>query len=689
MTLAEALQLGVQQHQAGNLQQAEQIYQAILQADPQQAEALHLLGLVAFQVGHPEMACTYLTQALRFRPDFAVAHNSLGVVLKSQGKLAEAEACYQQALRLNPDYAEAHYNLGNVWQGQGKPAEAVACYQQALRLRPDYAEAHNNLGNALKEQGQPAEAAACYQQALRLKPDYAEAHNNLGNALKEQGQPAEAVACYRQALRLKPDYAEAHNNLGNILKEQGRLAEAAACYQQALRLKPSYAAAHNNLGVVLMSQGRLEEAAACSQQALRLKPDYAEAHSNFLLTLHYRAGVTLQELARAHAEFDRRYAAPLCGAWRPHANDRDPDRRLLLGFLSPDFGRHPVGYFLIRALEHLDPRHCAVVCYSNRSSQDDLTGRFRAAASAWRDVAGWNDERLAEQVRTDRVDLLVDLAGHTAQNRLLVFARKPAPVQVTWLGYEGTTGLAAMDYLLADRHVVPPGAEAHYREDVLRLPDDYVCFEPPEFAPPVGPLPAREPGAVTLGSFNNPAKLTAEVVAVWAEVLARLPRARLVLKYMGLEDPAVARRLIERFAGHGVGPGRVECRGWSPHAVMLAEYNGIDLALDPFPFNGGATTCEALWMGVPIVTCPGETFAGRHSLTHLSNLGLTETIARDLDEYVGLAVSLAEDLPRLAGLRARLRGQMAGSPLCDGTRFAANLTQVLRGVWRRWAARGT
>jgi predicted O-linked N-acetylglucosamine transferase (SPINDLY family) len=357
---------------------------------------------------------------------------------------------------------------------------------------------------------------------------------------------------------------------------------------------------------------------------------------------------------------------------------------LRLGLVSADLGRHPVGYFLLRAVEHLDPHQAAVVCYSNRVHHDDLTARFRATASAWHEVAGWSDERLAEQIRADHIDLLFDLAGHTFRNRLLVFARKPAPVQLSWLGYVGTTGLAATDYLLADRYHVPPAAEPHYRERVLRLPNGYACYEPPAYAPPVGPLPAQQPGAVTFGCFNNPAKLNAEVIAVWARLLARLPRARLVLKYKGLDDPAMARRLTERFASHRVGPGRVECRGQSPHTELLAAYHGIDVALDPFPYSGGLTTCEALWMGVPVLTCPGETFAGRHSLSHLSNVGLTETVVRDHDEYVELGVALAHDLPRLADLRARLRGQMAASPLCDGPRFAAHLMQVLRKAWQQW-----
>ncbi len=489
-----------------------------------------------------------------------------------------------------------------------------------------------------------------------------------------------------------------HNNLGSALQDQGNLEEAVACYQRALALKPDYAEAHNNLGNALKDQGRPDEAIACYRRAQELKPDYAVAGSNLLFALQYCAGITPAALAEAHAEYDRRHAAPLrsreqgagggrgtraagrgAGGGEQHAGH---DGRLRLGFVSADLGRHPVGYFLVRVLENLSRQEHETICYSDRIGKDDLTYRLRAASTQWRDVIGMNDQQLTEQIRADRIDILFDLAGHTAHNRLLVFARKPAPIQVTWAGYVGTTGLTAMDYLLADRYEVPPGAERHYRERVLRMPDGYVCYDPPAYAAPVTPLPALERGQVTFGCFNNPAKITPQAVEVWARILRRLPGARLVFKFKGWNDRGVARRFGEMFAAHGIGPGRLEFLGYSPHVELLAEYGRIDLALDPFPYNGGLTTCEALWMGVPVVTCPGATFASRHSLSHLSSVGLTETVARNLDEYVELAVSLAGDLPRLAALRAGLRQRMAASPLCDGKRFATNLAAILYDVWK-------
>jgi predicted O-linked N-acetylglucosamine transferase (SPINDLY family) len=342
-----------------------------------------------------------------------------------------------------------------------------------------------------------------------------------------------------------------------------------------------------------------------------------------------------------------------------------------------------VGLLLLGARENLDRETMEAFCYSNRMAEDDITARFQRLAT-WRPASRLSDDELAEQIRADRIDILFDLAGHTGGNRLLVFARRPAPIQITWIGYVGTTGLEAMDFILADRYQIPEEADRYYVERVLRMPHGYVCFDPPDDAPSVEPLPAKAAGHATFACFNNPAKITPQVVACWSRILRRLPEARMILKYRGLDDERTQTHYRALFARHGIAGDRLEFVGWSPHAELLACYHRVDVALDPFPYNGGLTTCEALWMGVPVVTCPGETFASRHSLSHLSNVGLTETIARDLDEYVELAVGLAEDLPRLSGIRGGLRERMARSPLCDGPRFARDLMSLLRQVWREW-----
>jgi predicted O-linked N-acetylglucosamine transferase (SPINDLY family) len=709
--------LGAACQALGKLDEAAAHLRQAVRLRPDHVEAHNHLGVALAQQGKLDEAIANFEQALRLRPDFiearnnlrkalldsgrskssavapqaitldvgaAVAHSNRGAALAQQGKLDEAVACYRQALALRPDYAEAHNNLGAALRQQGKLDEAVASFRRAVELKPDYAGAHSNLGVALSEQGQPDEAVACYQRALALRPDFAGVYNNLGLTLQSQGKLDEAVACHRRALELEPDDAQWHNNLGLAWHAQGRLGEALACYRRALELKPDHARACNNLANAIKGQGHPDEAAAWYRRALASDPNSAALHSNYLYCEQYRPGVTPARLAASHAEWDQRHARPLRAAWKPHLNRRDPQRPLRLGFVSPYFHRHPVGHFFVRVLAALDPQQCETICYAHLLRRDELTERIQAAAGGWREVQGLADETLAEQIRAEGIDILFDLAGHTEKNRLLLFARKPAPVQITWISYEGTTGLTAMDYILADRHLIPEGAEEHYCERVLRLPEVYVCYDPPAAAPEVGPLPAWNEGRVTFGSFNNLAKINPQVVAVWADILRRLPGARLVLKYRGLNDPGTRRHYTELFAAQGIEPSRLELLSWSAYAEMLAQYNQIDIALDPFPFAGGLTTCQALWMGVPVITCPGATFAARHSLSFLASVGLTETIARDLSHYVELAVELSSDLPRLAACRAELRGRLAQSPLCDGPRLARHLMKILRAVWRQW-----
>lgn len=719
-TPAELFALARQCLQTGDLRQAESCCRQVLQMDPGHADALHLLGGLAYQSGHFAAAAELVDQAiargqpnaawradmglilqalgrigdaaahyqeaLRLRPDFAEAHASMGHVLTQLGRLDDAVRHCREAVRLRPDLPAGHNNLGNALLRLDRTDQAAACYERTLQLRPDLAEAHNNLGLVRQQLGKPEDAAVCYRRAIQLRPDYADAHYNLGNVLKVQGNADAAVASYREALRIRPAYGEALNNLGSLFKDHGRLADAIANFRQALLSLPDSAEVYSNLGAALVEQGEVDAAMDCYRRALQLRPDLAGVHSNYLLTRHYQPGMTPRELSDAHAEYERRHAAPLRATWRPHENTREPDRRLRLGFVSPDLRRHAISNFVISFLENLDRGQAEAICYNDWPTPDNVTARFRAAAADWRDVFGWTDERLAQQIRDDQIDILFDLAGHTAHNRLLVFARKPAPIQVTWCGYSDTTGLTAIDYILADRYLIPPDAERYYSERPLLMPEGFLCYTLPAEAPPVSPLPALQRGYVTFGSFNNPAKIGPPVVAVWAVILKRLPNARIVLQYRVMDDPAVSGRMAKLFTGHGIDPGRVELRGRAPD--LLAQYHDVDIALDPFPYTGCTTTAEALWMGVPVVTLPGEAFISRHSLSHLSNVGLTQLIADSPADYVERAVRLAGDLPRLAEVRAGLRERVATSSLGDGRRFAENLLRLLRTAWREWVTRG-
>ena len=669
----------------GKLDEAVACNRRALELRPDFAEAHNNLGNVAKDRGNLEEALACYRRALELKPDFAQAHYNLGGVFKDRGNLEESLACYRRALELKPDFAQAHNNLGNVAKDQGKLDQALACYRRALELKSDFAQAHNNLGTVAKDQGKLDEALACYRRALELQPDYVEAQNNLGNVLKNQGKLDEALACYRRALELQPDYAQAHFNLGVALNEQGNLDEAIACYHRALELQPDFAAAQNNLGGAFKDQGRLDEAIACYRRALELKPDYADAHSNLVYAQLFCPDCDAETLYQEHRHWNRQHAEPLGRFIQPHANDSNPHRRLRIGYLSPDFRNHTVGLFLLPPLESHDHGSFEVFCYASVRVPDALTDLLRARADVWRDVLRLSDEQVAQTIRQDRVDILVDLTMHTANNRLLVFARKPAPVQVTYLAYCGATGLSTMDYRLTDPYLDPPGQDERFcSEQAVRLPETYWCYRPPTGSPPVNALPALEAGHVSFGSLNNFCKVSPPVLAAWSRLLQAVPGSSLLLHARaGSHRDRVRSFLVQQ----GISAERLAFVDFLPTADYFGVYQQIDVALDPFPFAGGTTTCDALWMGVPVVSLAGRTAVGRGGLSILSNVGLADLVARDSEQYVRIAAGLASDLPRLSQLRAALRGRMQDCPLMDAPRFARNVEAAYREVWQRWCAK--
>ena len=597
------------------------------------------------------------------------------------GRLAEAEQLYTRILAAAPGHADCRHFLGVLALQTGRTELAVRLIGDALAADGRDPARHNTLGNALHGLGRLDEAAASYRLALALKPDYAGARYNLANVLQARGRPEEALEHFEQALALEPGRAELHNNLGVALLELGRFTEAVARFERALALAPDHAEACNNLGKGCQELGRMAEAVAHYRRALALRPDYAEAHSNLLMTLAYLPDCPAGQLLAEHREYGRRRLHPA----PPHANPHDPERRLRVGYVSGDFRHHVVGFFIEPVLAAHDPAAVSVHCYSETQRPDAVTARLKGLAEGWRDTAGLGDEAMAAQLRADGIDILVDLAGHSAFNRLPVFARKPAPVQVTYLGYPGTTGVAAIDYRLVDPVSDPEGvADAQASEALVRLTDGFLCYRPP---PGASPEPARSPGPLTFGSFNNLNKLSPPVLALWAALLRRLPEARLLLKSRQLADPLVARALRAVFETHGVAGERLELRAWTagPEA-HLESYRRLDVALDPLPYTGTTTSCEALWMGVPVVTLAGDRHAARMGASLLTRLGLGDLIAADEAEYLELAAALAADAPRRARLRAELRPRMAASPLCDAPALARRLETAYRVMWRRWCA---
>ena len=684
----------IQHHQAGRLAEAEVGYRDVLAAQPDHADAAFNLGVVLRQLGKIEDAIAAYAQALRIKPDYPESHYNLGNALMARDKVDEAIAAYTQALRIRPDHAQAAANLGIAYSNrgvalmeEGRVDEAAAALGQALALKPDHAEAHYNLGNLRKLQARLDDAVTAYAQALRINPKLIEAHSNLGNTLAELGRYDEALAAHRAAIAIKPDAAEVHYNLGNALKEQSRLGDAASAYRHAIGLNPNYADAYANLGIVLMEQGRLDEAAAVYAQATALKPDDAVAFSNRLVSLNYDDRQVPERLFAAHREWDER-SGPPAPRPRAYANDRVPGRRLKIGYVSPDLRAHSVAYFLTPLLENHSKQAVEVYCYAGVLRSDAVTAHLSRLSDHWCSTVAMADDALAERICADGIDILVDLAGHTAHNRLRVFARKPAPVQATWLGYPNTTGLSAIDYRLVDDVTDPSGpSDALASEMLLRLPGGMHCYAGPKDASKPVPPPCLKSGAVTFGSFNNPAKISPATLDVWARLLTQIPGARLLLKGKPFADEAARNYLLAHLGERGVAAERVQLVAWLPNTTShLALYEQIDIALDPFPYNGTTTTCEALWMGVPVVTLRGERHAARVGASLLGQAGLAELIAGSAEDYVAIASSLAADPERLASLRSSLRRRVMASPLCDGKRFACNMEATYRTMWQRWCA---
>jgi predicted O-linked N-acetylglucosamine transferase (SPINDLY family) len=672
-----------QLHRAGRLGEAEAALRQIVAVRPRHADALHLLGVIQLQQERAQAALDLLQQAVAIDGRQATFHNNLASALRALGRADKAIASYRRALAIRPDYPRALVNLGQMLDDQGQGAEAMRHLRRALALAPQDVDAMWRLATVLSGQGAPDEAADLYERALTITPASVEMLENLAKIRAAQERTPDLIAVLRRLIALRPDFADYWRALAVALTLVPDLAGATLAYREAIRCEPASGAAHNGLANVLADQRRLDEAVAAYREAVRLEPQVHTAHSNLIMTLHAMTDVTAADVLAQSRRFATRVEAGPATAFAPGG---DPERRLRVGYVSADFRIHPVGFFLERVLAAHDPARVEIVLYSDTAFPDAQTDRLRAAGGRWTPILGLPDDAVGRRIRDDGVDILVDLAGHTGDNRLPVFGARAAPVQASWLGYFGTTGLTRMDYVIADDVVIPPGEEALYSETVVRLPTPYLCWSPPHEDVPVAPPPMRRNGFVTFGCFNNPRKITAEVVATWAEILRRVDGARLFLKYWNLADAACRGGLIDAFAAHGVAPERLTFEGITPRLDALAAYDRVDIALDPFPFAGCTTTADTLWMGAPVVSLKGDRWPGRMSAMILTSVGLGAWAATDREAYVETAVRGAGDAQGLAALRGELRGRMAASAFCDGARLAGHLEDAYRAMWRRWCA---
>ncbi|MCP4252934.1 MAG: tetratricopeptide repeat protein [Candidatus Scalindua sp.] len=642
--IGNALQIALKHHQAGQLQDAVSIYDQILQENPNHPDALNLSGLIAHQTNNNVKAAELINKAILNNPE-------------------------------NPDY---YYNLGIVLSALEKWKEAIHAYRQAIRLKPDYFEALNNLGNILREHSNTDSAIEIYNKALKLKPDCVEVWNNLGNVLKVQGKIENAIENYKKAIQIKPNYAEAWNNLGSAISAQNRFKDAIEHYRHALKLKPDYAEAWSNLGGVMEIIGEFNTSIESYRQALKYKPI---AFSNLLYLLSYNVVCSPEQILEEHRNWGRIHEEKQKTDNFSHTKSTDPNKRLRIGYVSSDFRKHALSFFFEPILKNHDKSHVETYCYSNVNEPDDITERLKTMADEWCSTLEMNDSEVAQKIYDDKIDILIDLAGHTAKNRLIIFSYKPAPVQITYLGYCNTTGLKSMDYWITDTVLHPEDTVELAAEDIVRLQRCWTCYQPPVDAPEVKPdMPANK--IITFGSFNNVSKLNKKVIECWSQLLKDVANSRLVLKARQLADPFIQERISTQFAQNGINNEQLTLLPSTPS--YMADYNRIDIALDTFPRTGGVTTADSLWMGVPVITLAGQRYIERQGASILKAIGLDELITSTPEEYIAKAVTLAKDHKQRTELKASLRELMTNSPLCDGRDLAQALEITYRKMWHTW-----
>lgn len=708
---------------AGRIAEALADLEKLLTKNPLDLAALCEKGILLRQQERYEAAANTYAAAIKLDPQNQGLLADYALLLQKSGKVTESITAFDNALAISINNPVLFFNKGNACQALNRHEEALKCYEQALALKPDFYKAHNNRGNALRSLQRTEEALANYDAVLKKIPNNPEALNNKGAALRDLGRPSEALECLARALAQDPDYADAHINCGNAFSDLGQYSKAISCYETVIRINPSFVSAHTNLGHVLARMEKQEEALKKYETALSINPDFEEAlfgrltiaghidsqsgrrgsaKSNYLKALTLRPA---DETAYSNWLFfcaldpaldPGEYLANARG-WEMaciSAHDRDAaksktflqtplaGRRLRVGYVSGDFRRHAVATFIEPVFANHDKTRIEIYCYYNNALRDEVTNRFAAYADHWVDCLGLPDRTLAERIFADGIDILVDLAGHSALNRLSMFALKPAPIQITYLGYPGTSGLTAIDYRLTDAYADPPGSDACYTETLLRLPDSLCCYRPSQAMPEITASPAQENGYVTFGSFNSFNKVNDPCVELWARILRAVPASRLLM--LTVPEGLARQRLTEHFGVLGVTGERLEFCGKLTQTDFFLACRRADIALDPIAVTGGTTTCESLWLGIPVVVQIGERFRTRVGYSFLNAAGMSEFAAETAEDYVRIATNLAHDLPRLAETRAGLRARMASSSLVDEAGFTRNLEKIYLEIWDHW-----
>jgi predicted O-linked N-acetylglucosamine transferase (SPINDLY family) len=714
--IRDLLVMADQYYRAGDYQRAANIYEQVLSSEPTNNEGLFMMGVIFstmkqfdkaekfikaaasqntalsfFQYkvlgdvlrskGNTEEAIESYKRAISLKPDFVEGMGNLASMFLAAGRLDEAAHYNHKVLALNPDYVLGLYNMGAIYELQGKFDDALKYYERALSLKPDITLALSGMGRMLQRANKPDQALEYFKKSIKITPT-AEAFAHMGEILQETSRSEEAEEYYKTALSMKPNNTEYLNNLGGIYSRAERYKDAYLCYKQVLDLEPNNPGTLNNMASSLKAFSQMDEAIECHKKALKIRPAHAPTYTNLLLAMVYSSSVTAQELYDTAKEFGATVADPMLKNYK-FKNTVMPGRKLKIGYVSPDFRAHSVNYFFEPLLKDHNRNDFEIYGYSNVEKSDPVTVRLQNEFDVWRDISSLSDDEAADQIYKDQIDILVDLAGHTGRNRLLVFARKPAPVQATWLGYPATTGVKAIDYRIVDIYAEPEGLTEHLSvEKLWRMPEIFCCYGGHPKNPTVIDHPPFEDNRyITFGCFNNFAKVTDSVLALWSEILRQVPDARLLLEIAGVDQ--FRNELMLRFERLGLPVDRLIVEQKRPENQYVL-YNRIDIALDPFPCNGGTTSMDTMWMGVPMITLAGNSFVSRMGVTILTNAGIPEFIAYTKEEYIKKAVDLASNREVLAKIREGMRARVEKSPLMDQPRFARNMEQAYKAMWQAW-----
>ena len=617
-----------------------------------------------------------------------VLYNILGAVFANENKLDMAVINYKKAIEINPNYAQAHNNLGTALHKLNKINEAVTSYKKAISLKYNFAEAFNNLGNAIRELNKPKDALQYYETAIKFYSNYAEAHNNMGSTYEKLGNKKKALDSFNKAIKIKPDYAEAYNNLGLLFSDLGKIEESLSSYNKAIKFKPSYEKTYNNLGNLLNDLGKYQEANNAYHKAIKIKSNYSKAYSNLLFNINYQIDYKPDLYLLEAKKFSLNCKSNIKNFSYNYKYEKKP-KKLRLGLVSADFGNHPGGYFTLSTLRELRKKDFDLISYSPINRDDEFSPHFRPLFSKWNSIENKKDEEVVEQILNDQIHILLDLQGHSAKNRLPIFIHKPAPIQASWLG-QGSTGISEIDYFIGSNHLTPVEEENHYIEKVLRLPEISQCFTPPDFDVEINDLPANKNKFITFGCINKLSKINDDVIILWSKILLSISDSKLIIKNKNLDNKSIVESILEKFKQQNIEKSRLILLGNSnTRQELLKAYNKIDIALDPFPFQGNTSTCESIWMGVPVLTLKGNRYLFHFGESINFNLNMQDWIANNKDEYISKAIKFSSNLQTLSKIRKNLRKTALQSPVFDAPRFANHFSNLLWKMWRNFCKKNT